>query len=464
MRIAVVGPTHPYKGGIAQHTTELAHRLAARGHDVRLHSWAAQYPARLYPGEQRVREPEMEPFPRTDYPLSWRRPDSWWLLGRRLRRTADAVVLVVVTPVQAPAYLGILAGIRTGLGTGTGTGSPRSWRRGAGMGTGTGTPSPPVLALCHNVLPHERRAVDVPLVRAVLRRVNAVLVHTPAEAELARSLTSRSVSVAAMAPHLWTAARLRPPTHDRSVSEQGRRSTSGTPEGPAHPGDAGNARDTGDVPVPGTPAVPHPTDRQQAAEGAGPSGAAPTPPVRRRLLFFGLVRPYKGLDVLLRALAAGPDDVALTVAGEFWGGAEATRALVAELGLTDRVEVRPGYVPAADVPALFAAADALVLPYRSGTASQNVDLAHLHGLAVVASRVGTLADSVIDGVDGLLVPPGDVGALAASLHRLYEPGVLAALQAKVVPPDADDAWSCYLDAALAALAADSTIPACCRGS
>jgi glycosyltransferase involved in cell wall biosynthesis len=454
MRIAVVGPTHPYKGGIAQHTTELAHRLATRGHDVRLHSWSAQYPARLYPGEQRVREPEMEPFPGTDYPLSWRRPDSWWGLGRRLRRTADAVVLVVVTPVQAPAYLGILAGLGAGLGTGTG-----SRRR---PGRGSGEPRPPVLALCHNVLPHERRAVDAPLIRAVLQRVSVVLVHTPAEAELAASLTSRPVSVAAMAPHLWTATRLRAQAHDRSVPAQGRGSAAGAPEAPAHPGDAGNAsdtgnardtgntRDTGDAPVVGTPAVPQPTNRQPAAEGAGPSGTAPTLPVRRRLLFFGLVRPYKGLDVLLRALAAGPADVALTVAGEFWGGVEPTRALVAELGLAGRVEVRPGYVPAGEVPALFAAADALVLPYRSGTASQNVDLAHLHGLPVVASRVGTLAEAVIDGVDGLLVPPGDAGALAAALLRLYEPGVLEALRAKVVPPDADDAWSCYLDTTVAA--------------
>lgn len=65
-RITIIGPTHPYKGGIAQHTTELAHRLAARGHDVRIESWSAQYPARLYPGQQRVEAPEMEPFDPTD--------------------------------------------------------------------------------------------------------------------------------------------------------------------------------------------------------------------------------------------------------------------------------------------------------------------------------------------------------------------------------------------------------------
>jgi glycosyltransferase involved in cell wall biosynthesis len=150
-------------------------------------------------------------------------------------------------------------------------------------------------------------------------------------------------------------------------------------------------------------------------------------------------------------LAAGPGDVSLTVAGEFWGGLADTRALVTELGLTDRVELRPGYVDAADVPALFTAADALVLPYRSGTASQNVDLARMHGLPVVASRVGTLGTAVHDGVDGLLVPPGDADALAAALRRLYEPGTLAQLRAKVEPPDVDAAWEQYLDATLSAI-------------
>jgi glycosyltransferase involved in cell wall biosynthesis len=383
MRVVIVGPTHPYKGGIAQHTTELAHRLAGRGHDVRIESWSAQYPARLYPGRQRVTEPEMEPFPVTAYPLSWRRPDGWLRLGRRLRRDGDldAVVLVLVSPVQAPAYLGILAGL----------GAVRTHAGGR----------PPTLALCHNVLPHERRRVDVWLTRSVLRRVSALLVHTPAQAELARTLTGRPVHVAEMAPHLWGS-----PSRRR----------------PAEP-----------------------------AEAVRPAGSAEAVGIRRRLLFFGLVRPYKGLDVLLRALAAGPADVSLTVAGEFWGGLADTRALVTELGLTDRVELQPGYVDAADVPALFTAADALVLPYRSGTASQNVDLARMHGLPVVASRVGTLGTAVQDGVDGLLVPPGDADALAVALRRLYEPGMLAQLRAKVEPPDVDAAWERYLDATMSAI-------------
>ena len=85
MRVAVIGPAFPYKGGGARHTTELAHRLTALGHDVVIESWRAQYPSFLYPGQQTIDVPEGEPFPGTRRDLDWRRPDGWLRCGRRLR-------------------------------------------------------------------------------------------------------------------------------------------------------------------------------------------------------------------------------------------------------------------------------------------------------------------------------------------------------------------------------------------
>jgi glycosyltransferase involved in cell wall biosynthesis len=358
VKIAIVGPAYPYKGGGAQHTTELAHRLRAASHDVVIESWSAQYPALLYPGRQTVDAPEGEPFPATRRDLSWRRPDGWIRHGRRIGRWADLLVLVVLSPVQVPPYLGILAGAR---------------------GTGVRT-----VALCHNVLPHERRAVDVTLMRTLLRRVSGVLAHSESQAALARGLTG-----------------------DR-------------------------------VPVRVVPLPPH------LPGGAGTDGGAGSYEVRRRLLFFGIVRPYKGLDVLLRALARGPGDVRLTVAGEFWGGTDETSRLVTELGLDDRVELRPGYVPAADVPGLFAGADALVLPYRSATSTQNAWLGFEHGLPVIATRAGALADHVRDGVDGLLCAPGDDTALAAAITRFYGEGEPERLRAGVRRVDPGPYWSVYV--------------------
>ncbi|GAB3530183.1 glycosyltransferase [Phytohabitans suffuscus] len=354
-----MGPAHPYKGGIAQYTTALAHELTATGHEVRLESWSHQYPKLLYPGQLTVREPELPPFPDTVRRLSWRRPDTWLACGRRLRGY-DVVVLVVATPIQLPAYRGILAGL----------GRDRANR---------------VVAQCHNVLPHERLAWDVRLTRSVLSRVDEVLVHSAEQAKLARTLTDRPVVLEHMAPVTVAC---------------------------------------------GVPLVP-------------------TDEVFRRLLFFGIVRPYKGLDVLLRAMAAGPRDVSLRVAGEFWGGAEATRRLVGQLGLSSRVELRPGYVDAGDVPALFTDVDALVLPYRSVTASLNPFLAYAHGRPVIATRVGTVENDVRDGVDGVLCAPDNVPALAEALRRFYTHGEPERLRGGVCPADASPGWRAYCAAVLA---------------
>ncbi|GAA3444318.1 glycosyltransferase family 4 protein [Planomonospora venezuelensis] len=359
MRIAIVGPTYPYKGGGAAHTTELAHRLSAAGHDVVVESWQAQYPSFLYPGRQTVETPDGEPYPRSFRRLDWRRPDGWVACGRRLR-TADLVILAVLSPVQVPPYLGILYGLRRGT---------------------------PVMALCHNVLPHERKPYDAPLMKALLRRVDGVLAHSEAQAALARELAPVPVAVAQMAPHL-----------------------------PVKAPESGFGRPR-------------------------PMGA------RGRLLFFGLVRPYKGLDLLIRAL---PEGVSLRVAGEFWGGLEETQSLVDGLGLTDRVELRPGYVAAEDVPGLFEDVDALVLPYRSGTASQQVWLGHEQGVPVVATRVGTLGEHVTDGVDGLLVEPGSVEALREALERFYRPGEPERLRAGVKAVDPEPYWAAYVEALLSA--------------
>ena len=167
--------------------------------------------------------------------------------------------------------------------------------------------------------------------------------------------------------------------------------------------------------------------------------------VHKRLLFFGIVRPYKGLDVLLRALAAGPADIALRVAGEFWGGIEPYTELCHELDIDDRVELIAGYVPAPEVPAIFQDVDALVLPYRTATGSQGPMTAFERALPVISTDAGHLATSVRNGVDGIVVSAGDVAALTAAIVELYRPGRLAELRARVEPPDETFMWDLYLE-------------------
>ncbi|WP_158220880.1 glycosyltransferase [Kineosporia sp. R_H_3] len=179
------------------------------------------------------------------------------------------------------------------------------------------------------------------------------------------------------------------------------------------------------------------------AARSGRLGAADAP---LRLLALGYVRRYKGFDLLVRA-AAGLPRVHVTVAGEVWsGGGRDLDAVRADPRLAGRVDVRAGYVPAADLPGLLAEHDVLALPYRHATASQNVLIAHAHGLPVLATAVGTFGEQVRDGVDGLVVAPDDEAALVKALERLLEPGVAAAMTRAV--PDVDEAgpWARYVEA------------------
>ena len=365
MRVAVVGPTHPFKGGVAAPTTELARRLARAGHDSELVSWSRLYPSLLYPGRQVVPAgaPDLPPYGRTTRPLSWPRPDSWWRAGRALR-DHDVVVVVHVVPVLAPALLTVLRAARAGRARHRADAGPR------------------VVVVAHNVLPHEPHPGAAGLVRALLSRADDVVVHSPEQADLARRLGAPAVSALELPPHL--------------------------PGGDPSP--------------------------RAAHEG---------PP---RLLALGLVRPYKGTDLLVRAVQQVPG-VRVTVAGELWGEAGArVRALAAEPASGERIDLREGYVPGPVLAPLLAQHDVLALPYRSATASQNALLGHAHGLPVLATRVGTFAQDVQDGVDGLLVEPDDPAALAGALRRLAEPGVLERLRSGVRPPDLQARWEPYLAA------------------
>lgn len=141
----------------------------------------------------------------------------------------------------------------------------------------------------------------------------------------------------------------------------------------------------------------------------------------RLLLFFGYVRPYKGLHVLLDALAAVRTrvDVQLMVVGEFYDDERKYRTQIARLGLESSVHLNADYVSNDRVGLYFSAADAVVLPYLSATQSGIAQIAYNFDRPVIATDVGGLGEVVADGRTGFLVPPNDPAALAAAIRRFY---------------------------------------------
>lgn len=139
-----------------------------------------------------------------------------------------------------------------------------------------------------------------------------------------------------------------------------------------------------------------------------------------RIVFLGRLVEPKGVFELVEGFAAArlPAGMRLVVAGE--GGArESMERRAAALGITDRVTFA-GYVE--DVPGLLREADAVVLPSYSEGLPRVLLEASAAGVPIVASDIPGIRDLVVDGENGLLVPPRDAPALAAALGRLFEDG------------------------------------------
>jgi len=147
-------------------------------------------------------------------------------------------------------------------------------------------------------------------------------------------------------------------------------------------------------------------------------GLDPQQPVA---LFFGLIKPYKGLGFLLRswpmALRRVPA-ARLLVAGEPMEPLAPYRRLIAALGLEGRVTLHPRYIPSDLAAAYFCAADVVVLPYLDSSLSAVLLTAYDYARPVVVTAVGGLPEAVEEGETGFVVPPGDAPALAEALAIL----------------------------------------------
>jgi len=143
----------------------------------------------------------------------------------------------------------------------------------------------------------------------------------------------------------------------------------------------------------------------------------------RQILFFGTVRPYKGLEDLVSAFELLPDDGPpwrLLVVGEPWEGWTEPFRRIEASPRRQAIEVVDRYVTDAEVHQAFQRADLVVLPYRRSSASGPLHLAMAAGLPVVVTAVGGLVEATKDYSGAVLVPPEDPAALAAGIVRAAE--------------------------------------------
>lgn len=342
MRVALIGPVYPYRGGIAHYTTMLHRALCKRGHKVLLVSFKRQYPKWLFPG-QSDRDPSEKPL-RAEGAKYWidsLNPLTWLMAFRRIHRyRPDVIVLSWWTTFWAPAWF--VVGLLN-----------RLFLRG------------PLVYICHNVLPHEAKFWDPWLTRMVLRWGTRFVVQSVEERK--RLLT--------VMPGIFVDVVLHP-IYDMFVSQRMPKE---------------EARRRLDVPL--------------------------DIPV---LLFFGIVREYKGLQDVLRALPVIQGrfgKVLLLVAGEFWADKQPYLEIVEQLDIGGSVIFEDRYIPNEEIASYFSAADLLVVPYRRATGSGAVQMARGFGVPVVTTSA--VAGCQANGASELAIEPADPMALAEGVLQCY---------------------------------------------
>ena len=139
------------------------------------------------------------------------------------------------------------------------------------------------------------------------------------------------------------------------------------------------------------------------------------------LLFFGFIRDYKGLDLLMKSYAKvkGEDDLRLVVAGEFYNNGEQYKELERELGLEGKIIWRTDFIPDDKVRYYFSAADMVVQPYKSATQSGVTQIAYHFEKPMLVTNVGGLAEIVPDGKVGYVCEV-DADSIAAAITKFAE--------------------------------------------
>lgn len=158
-------------------------------------------------------------------------------------------------------------------------------------------------------------------------------------------------------------------------------------------------------------------------------------------LSFGHVRPYKGVDLALQAWRMLTTEVTLVVAGEAWWKSEEEYRRLAE-GL-DNVRLDLRYIPDSEIATYFAATDVVLAPYRV-EAQSGVALTAFHfARPVIASTVGGLPEIIVEGENGMLIPPEDAGALAAAVDAFFTKGDRGRMEEAAAESAARYSWEEY---------------------
>lgn len=326
--IVIIGPAHPYRGGLAAFNERLATEFQNGNDSVRLETFTLQYPDILFPGKTQYAD-----WPAPDH-LSIKRsvnsvwPPNWVKVAERIRKEKpDIVIFKYWLPLMAPCFGSIARIIKKNGHT-------------------------QIITILDNIIPHEGRPGDRLLTGYFVKSVDGFIGMSDS---VLKDLDIFDINKPRLfSPH---------PVFDN---------------------------------------FGRPVSRKQALSELD------LDPEYRYILFFGLVREYKGLDIMINAFANDKlryKKLKLIVAGEFYTSPEPYKHLIREHGLEEDIILHPHFVPDSAVSRWFCASDIVAQPYKSATQSGVTQIGYHFDRPMLVSNVGGLSEIIPHGKAGYVVKP-----------------------------------------------------------
>lgn len=344
MKILIVGPAWPYRGGIADFDERIAREYIKKGDEVEIFTFTLQYPSFLFPGKT-----QYSPDPRPE-DLDIKRkvnsinPFNWIKVGRELKKkNANLLIIKFWLPLMAPCF-GTIARIVKGNG------------------------KTKVISILDNIIPHEHRPGDKILSKYFISSIDAFIAMSKSVYDDLKSLNDKKPCL--LSPH---------PIYDNFGTAVSRE------------------------------------------EAIGSLGLDPS---AKYMLFFGFIRDYKGLDILLKAIAderIKNSDIKLIVAGEFYNNSEKYFEMEKQLGLEGKIIWRTDFIADEQVKNYFCASDIIVQPYKTATQSGVTQIAYHFEKPMLVTNVGGLPEIVPNGKVGYSVEP-EAKVIADAINDFYSNG------------------------------------------
>ncbi len=350
MKVIIIGPAWPLRGGLASFDQRLCRAFMEEGHSCSIYSFSLQYPGFLFPGTTQFSSDPAPVGMDIHSRINSVNPVNWLVTGELLKKQGpDLIVVRYWLPFMGPALGTILRRVR------------RNGRT-------------KIIAITDNIIPHEKRPGDRLFTKYFLGSCDAFVTMSDSVMADLRSFDK-----------LKPAQRVIHPLYDNF----------------------------GDI-----------ISKESARKLLNEKKQLHLLENEKIILFFGFIRAYKGLDILIRAMAdprIGVARIRLLVAGEFYEDKSRYQDLIRELNISDRLILQTDFIPDAEVQYYLCAADAVIQPYRQATQSGVTPLAYHFEKPMVVSNAGSFAEQVLHGQTGL-VTTAEPEALATAILHFYELG------------------------------------------